>query len=79
MNKIEIINCDFQIKCDEHWDNMQETPFKDIRHCQVCAKPVFRCTSDDQVAWASKLKYCCAVKTGNATHGEIEIGLPLPK
>lgn len=68
MNK-EVVNCEFSFKCPKDWNSLVQTPFKDIRFCGQCSKPVFFCRESAQVQWAGDNRQCAAALV---PYGEIE-------
>ncbi len=59
----EVIECSFRFECPRKWDELKVSPFSNIRHCEVCNKPVFKCQNQKQADWAIDNEQCAAVMT----------------
>lgn len=62
MSSYRVMNCNFSYECHRTWRSLEKTPFLNVRFCDECKKEVFRCTTQEQIDWASQNGFCGAVK-----------------
>lgn len=56
------VECTMKLICPQEWGKLQVTPRPDVRHCRVCAKDVYYCNDDEDLAAAIKASHCVAYK-----------------
>ena len=59
---LTIRNCDrvFRFQCPQLWTDLSATETADIRHCAVCDREVFFCTTDEETIEHAKAGHCIA-------------------
>lgn len=58
------ILCRFRFLCDRYWDDLAAIADQpDVRYCDGCAKPVFRCSDYDDLAGHVAQRHCVAVSS----------------
>lgn len=72
----EVVDCSFTFECPRKWEDLKTSPFANIRHCEVCNKPVFKCQNQKQADWAIANKQCAAVVTDVMVQTMGDIGPP---
>ena len=71
------ILCTFRFQCDRRWEDLAMIAGKpDVRYCDGCEKPVFHCTTYDQLADHLAASHCVAIAT--AQPDVMLIGDPAP-
>lgn len=57
-----LVECTMKLICPQDWEKLQVTPRADVRHCRVCAKDVYYCNDDEDLAAAIEASHCAAYK-----------------
>jgi hypothetical protein len=55
-------NCKFKFKCEQVWEELEETEFPKIRNCSKCNESVHFIDSDKRLLEAIQDNLCVAVK-----------------
>lgn len=55
-------NCKFKFKCEQIWEELEETEFPQIRNCSKCNESVHFIDSDKRLLEAIQDNLCVAVK-----------------
>ena len=55
-------NCKFKFKCEQVWEELEETDFSQIRNCSKCNESVHFIDSDKRLLEAIQDNLCVAVK-----------------
>jgi hypothetical protein len=55
-------NCKFKFKCEQVWEELEETEFPQIRNCSKCNESVHFIDSDKRLLEAIQDNLCVAVK-----------------
>ena len=64
------ILCTFRFQCDRRWEDLAMIAGKpDVRYCDGCEKPVFHCTTYDQLADHIAASHCVAIRRRGRTGG----------
>ena len=72
----EMIECSFTFECPRKWDELKPSPFANIRHCEVCNKPVFKCQNQKQADWAIANNQCAVAMNNSSVITIGDIGPP---
>ena len=71
------ILCRFRFLCDRRWDDLAAIAGQpDVRYCDGCEKPVFRCGDYDELAAHIAQQHCVAIPASQP--GVMLIGDPAP-
>ena len=63
-----IRNCAWGYKCEKNWDGLIATDDSNIRFCDACAKEVYLCRTEQELA-SSVLMNRCVAFPANLLHG----------
>lgn len=72
----EMVDCSFTFECPRKWEELAKSPFANIRHCEVCNKPVFKCQNQKQADWAIANNQCAVAMNNPAVITIGDIGPP---
>jgi hypothetical protein len=74
---LTIKNCTFAFQCPMKWDALRADPHDaKKRHCDRCKRPVFLCTSDEELNQHVKAKDCIAIERQTES-GLFDMNVPL--
>ncbi len=60
---LTIENCTFTFLCPIKWDALHRDPYDaNKRHCAQCAKPVYRCATDEELNQHVNAGDCVAIE-----------------
>jgi|ERR1051326_1258452 hypothetical protein len=76
--ELTIRNCDlFAFQCPKRWSELAQTNSSDVRHCSVCERDVYLCTTDEQTIQHAKAGDCIARELpANGQFGTMVLGKP---
>lgn len=65
MGTIQVV-CDFEFICSKTWNDLQEISGQtSVRYCNECSKPVFLCTSYQELKIHAQKSNCVALQPPN--------------
>ena len=65
MNEKLPVICTFRFRCDKQWNGLREIAGETrVRYCTDCIKPVFLCSSYDELAEHAAQSHCIALLDG---------------
>lgn len=65
ISTLTIENCSFELECNKNWDELDKTPFRNVRYCTKCSNHVHRCKTNIEIQYAVGNGWCVAVDRVN--------------
>ena len=62
-----IRNCRFAFKCEQKWDDLNETRDDDIRFCKDCQREVYLSLDEESLVENIRLNRCVALDDGDSS------------
>jgi hypothetical protein len=62
-----IRNCRFAFKCEQKWDDLNETRDDDIRFCKDCQREVYLSLDEESLVENIRLNRCVAIDDGDSS------------
>lgn len=56
------IECTFEFKCDQQWDDLETQLASNIKFCQQCQKNVYLCKTQEELDYARSLGWCISIE-----------------
>jgi transcription antitermination factor NusG len=61
MKTMPIQNCNFEVDCPRHFDQLAETSDPNMRFCDKCSRHVYRCNSLQELTHHSQAGHCVSL------------------
>jgi hypothetical protein len=65
--ELMIRNCRFAFKCEQKWDDLNETRDDEIRFCKECQREVFLSLDEESLVENIRLNRCVAIDDGDSS------------
>ena len=59
---IRNIECTFEFKCDQQWDELENRVASNIKFCNQCQKDVYLCKTQEELVHARSLGRCISIE-----------------
>jgi hypothetical protein len=72
-SNLTLRNCQFNFKCSQTWEGLEETGLPGVRNCKECSSWVYIVKTDKELVKAIKSNKCVAIK--RPKHKQLLVGM----